>query len=119
MQVDLDTLLVPTVNLLEIRFNSLTLSVDELAEITHQNPQSIRNAISQGKFPIRSFKAGSKRLFLLTDVAEFIDSQRRIESAKHNTSSTNLVVTERPNRTRGRPTKREQLESHLYSTKGQ
>lgn len=48
-----------------------TLTVRHLSEITNEHEQTIRNAISQGKYPIPSFKLGGKRLFRLVDVATY------------------------------------------------
>ncbi|MFX3545888.1 helix-turn-helix domain-containing protein [Ralstonia mannitolilytica] len=50
-----------------------TLSVRQVSEITSETEQTIRNAISLGRYPIPSFKIGSKRVFRLLDVATYID----------------------------------------------
>ncbi len=42
---------------------------------------TIRNAISLGTFPIKSFLLGGRRMFYLADVAEYIDRQRSGEPA--------------------------------------
>jgi hypothetical protein len=76
-----------------------TLSVHLLSEITNEHEQTIRNKVSQGSYPIASFKIGRKRLFKLIDVAAYIDQQ----CAQDRSHPTN-----RPAR-RGRPTKVAQL----------
>ncbi|MGR8024366.1 MULTISPECIES: helix-turn-helix domain-containing protein [Burkholderiales] len=78
------------------------LSVAQVAEITSEAPQTIRNRLSKGskvKYPIPSFKVGRKRVFRLIDVAAFIDQQ----CAEDPSNPANL----RPRR--GRPTKAEQI----------
>lgn len=59
-----------------------TVNVRQVSEITSQDEQTIRNALSTGRFQIPSFKLGRKRLFRLTDVAQhleqaFADEQSR------------------------------------------
>ncbi len=51
------------------------LSVAQVAEITSEAPQTIRNRLSAGTYPVPSFKVGRKRAFRLVDVAAFIDRQ--------------------------------------------
>ncbi len=53
-----------------------TLTVEQVSEITSEQPQTIRNLISQGRYRVPSFKIGRKRVFRLLDVAEYIDRQR-------------------------------------------
>ncbi|CAM3049343.1 Uncharacterised protein [Ectopseudomonas mendocina] len=87
-----------------------TLTVRQVSEITSENEQTIRNAISQGKYPIPSFKLGSKRLFRLLDVATYIDELCAIDPSN--------PLNRR--RKRGRPTKVQQQATLLSSmpTKG-
>lgn len=75
-----------------------TLTVRQVSEITSENEQTIRNAISQGKYPIPSFKLGNKRLFRLLDVATYIDGLCAIDPSN--------PINRR--RKRGRPTKVQQ-----------
>lgn len=75
------------------------LSVAQVAEITSEAPQTIRNRLSAGTYPVPSFKAGRKRAFRLVDVAAFIDQQIAVDPS----NSAN-----RPAR-RGRPTKVQQI----------
>jgi hypothetical protein len=72
-----------------------TLTVDQVSEITSEQPQTIRNLISQGRYRVPSFKIGRKRVFRLLDVAEYIDRQR-LADPSHPTKK-------KPRR--GRPTK--------------
>ncbi|MEE4460945.1 helix-turn-helix domain-containing protein [Azotobacter chroococcum] len=83
-----------------------TLTVRQVSEITSENEQTIRNAISQGTYPIPSFKLGSKRLFRLLDVASYIDEL----CAKDPSNPANQ------RRKRGRPTKVEQQAALLAQT---
>lgn len=75
------------------------LSVAQVAEITSEAPQTIRNRLSAGTYPVPSFKVGRKRAFRLIDVAAFIDRQ----CAEDPSNPSN-----RPAR-RGRPTKVQQV----------
>jgi len=76
-----------------------TLSVRQVSEITSETEQTIRNAISQGRYPIPSFKIGSKRVFSLVEVAGYLEALR--------TADPSHPANRRPKR--GRPTKTEQL----------
>lgn len=76
-----------------------TLSVRQVSEITSETEQTIRNAISLGRYPIPSFKIGSKRVFSLLEVAGYLEALR--------TADPSHPVNRRPKR--GRPTKTEQL----------
>ncbi|WP_454734313.1 helix-turn-helix domain-containing protein [Cupriavidus pauculus] len=83
-----------------------TLSVEQVSEITSEQPQTIRNLISQGRYRVPSFKIGRKRVFRLVDVAEYIDQQL-------------LADPSHPSRRkprRGRPTKVEQLARRAGAT---
>lgn len=72
-----------------------TLSVEQLAEITSESPQTIRNRLNLGTYHVPSFKIGRKRVFRLIDVAQFLD-QRLFDDPSHPSHR-------RPKR--GRPTK--------------
>lgn len=75
------------------------LSIAQVAEITSEAPQTIRNRLSAGTYPVPSFKVGRKRAFRLVDVAAFIDRQCADDPSNRSN---------RPSR-RGRPTKVEQV----------
>ncbi|WP_108525321.1 MULTISPECIES: helix-turn-helix domain-containing protein [unclassified Pseudomonas] len=76
-----------------------TLTVEQVSEITSEQPQTIRNLVSQGRYRIPSFKIGRKRVFRLIDVAQFID-QQFLADPSHPSKK-------KPRR--GRPTKVEQM----------
>lgn len=76
-----------------------TLSVDQVAEITSESPQTIRDKLCKGTYPIPSFRHTTKRLFRLIDVAEYIDRQFAADPSN--------PANQRPKR--GRPTKVQQL----------
>ncbi|SPD48424.1 conserved protein of unknown function [Cupriavidus neocaledonicus] len=76
-----------------------TLSVRQVSEITSETEQTIRNAISQRRYPIPSFKIGSKRVFSLVEVAGYLEGLR--------TADPSHPANQRPKR--GRPTKVEQV----------
>lgn len=80
-----------------------TLSVDQVGEITSEHPQTIRNMVSKGAYRIPSFKIGSKRVFWLSDVAAFLDEQRR-------------TTAKGPRPRRGRPSKVEQLAKRMTAS---
>lgn len=68
---------VVTLDLL-IRIHGRTIiDISGVASEIGWSPGSIRNAISAGTFPIKSFLLGGRRMFYLADVAEYIDLQRR------------------------------------------
>lgn len=76
-----------------------TLTVEQVSEITSEQPQTIRNLISQGRYRVPSLKVGRKRVFRLVDIAEFIDQQLLADPSHPS----------RRKARRGRPTKVEQL----------
>jgi hypothetical protein len=96
-----------TLDFLRARFDTLSISVAQLSLVTREHEQSIRNSLSQGKYPIQSFKAGGKRLFLLVDVAAFIDQSR--EEAAAEIRGRSEKNSGQLKRRRGRPTKAEQI----------
>lgn len=83
-----------------------TLSVRQVSEITSETEQTIRNAISQGRYPIPSFKLGGKRVFRLLDVADYIDGLCAADPSH--------AANRRPRR--GRPTKVQQQAKLLATT---
>lgn len=83
-----------------------TLSVRQVSQITSETEQTIRNAISQGRYPVPSFKLGSKRVFRLLDVANYIDSLCAADPSH--------PANRRPRR--GRPTKVQQQAKLLATT---
>jgi hypothetical protein len=52
-----------------------SLSVKQVGEITSESVDTIRQALSRRRYPIPSFKVGSRRVFRLIDVAVYIDQQ--------------------------------------------
>lgn len=76
-----------------------TLSVRQVSEITSETEQTIRNAISQRRYPISSFKIGSKRVFSLIEVAGYLEGLRMADPS-HPANQ---------RRRRGRPSKLEQI----------
>ena len=76
-----------------------TLNVEQVSEITSEQPQTIRNLVSQGCYRIPSFKIGRKCVFRLVDVADFIDRQFLADPSHPSHLKPR----------RGRPTKVEQL----------
>jgi len=139
MRKNLDHLPTPsTLDFLLTRFQTLTIGVAELAVIFREREQSIRNAISEGRYPIPSFHVSPRRRrFLLTDVAQYIDGQRRSAADTENSHSNSrkLVAIEKDGnrlsghldiseqntnggqkRSRGRPTKAEQVARMLAAS---
>lgn len=83
-----------TLDLLTQRYRVL-LTIPEVAEITSMQPQTIRNRLARGDFPIPSLKIGRRRLFRVVDVAAFLDRLAGVDTGSF------LAVS----RQRGRPTK--------------
>lgn len=84
-----------------------SLSVEQLAEITSESPQTIRNRLTLGNYHVPSFKVGRKRVFRLVDVAQFLD-QSLFDDPSHPNHR-------RPKR--GRPTKVERaMREHRMAT---
>lgn len=52
------------------------LSLLSLAKLLDFADQSIRNSISAGKFPIKSYKDGAHRFFDIRDVAAYLEKMR-------------------------------------------
>lgn len=50
------------------------LSIDEAARLLSKASGSVRNEISDGRFPVRSLKIGSRRLIPILDLASYMDS---------------------------------------------
>ena len=76
-------------------FYGPNVTLNELSSITTQHVKTIQNGILKGEYPIPSFKIGKKRVFRLVDVADYLDRQ--------------FAASNNPNRTRGRPTKVQQI----------
>lgn len=68
-----------TLDLLTQRYRVL-LTIPEVAEITSMQPQTIRNRLARGDFPIPSLKIGRRRLFRVVDVAAFLDRLAGVDS---------------------------------------
>lgn len=84
---------ITTLDLLAQRYPVL-LTIPDVAEVTSMQPQTIRNRLARGDFPIPSLKIGRRRLFRVIDVAAFLDQVAGIDTSF-------LAVARR----RGRPTK--------------
>lgn len=64
-----------TLQLLLDRYDAITLTTDQLAEVLHMDTKSLLNAVSAGRFPIPTFRAGRKRLANTIDVARYLDGR--------------------------------------------
>lgn len=89
------TVSLSSLDFLATRFPA-TVNVKQVSQITSEAPQTIRNRLSCGTYPIPSFTIGRKRLFRLLDVANYLDQVCGLRG---------LVMTPK----RGRPSKLEQL----------
>lgn len=78
-----------------IQYYGPNVTLNELSSITTQGVRTIQNAIVKGDYPIPSFKIGSKRVFRLVDVADYLD--RQFAAANNSIKK------------RGRPTKVQQI----------
>ena len=58
-------------DLIERYGNYLTLK--DLSDVLHMSYGSVRVAMSAGRFPIKTFKVGRRRLARAIDVAEYVD----------------------------------------------
>ncbi len=74
-----------------------------IAELINWHPQSIRNSISQGQFPIPHFKVGGKIFFRTVDFAAFLDDPNQFTHPVQTAASAPPVIVEK--RGRGRPRK--------------
>jgi hypothetical protein len=52
------------------------LSLLSLAKLLDFANQSVRNSISAGTFPIKSYKDGAHRFFDIRDIAEYLEKKR-------------------------------------------
>jgi len=50
-----------------------TMTLQETAKVLKTHPKSILNAISAGRFPIKTHKAGRRHLVKTADVAAFFE----------------------------------------------
>lgn len=58
------------------RYGKLHLDTTDLAEFMQMQEKSVLNAISAGRFPIKTAKKGKSRVADVRDVAEWWDQQR-------------------------------------------
>jgi hypothetical protein len=57
------------------RYQNVTLSMDQLAEVLHMAPKSVTDAAAAGRLPVATFKMGRKRLANIRDVAQYLDDK--------------------------------------------
>lgn len=60
------------------QFESATLTIDQIAKLIAKAPQTIRNRVSAGTFP----RPTADGVWLIEDVARYIDSTRNVPSDK-------------------------------------
>lgn len=65
-----------TVDMLINRYGKLDLDSADLADFMRMREKSVLNAISAGRFPIKTAKKGKHRVADVRDVAEWWDQQR-------------------------------------------
>lgn len=53
------------------------LSINNLVDICNMSAGSIRNAISEERFPIKTYKEGKQRYADCRDVIEYLDEARK------------------------------------------
>ncbi len=59
------------------KYGTLVMTVDEIAsELRYRDPKSILNAISAGRFPIKTRREGKYRVADVRDVAGYLDERR-------------------------------------------
>jgi hypothetical protein len=66
-----------TATLLFSKYESITLSSDQLAEVLHYgSSRALLNAISAERCPVHTFRAGKSRVADIRDVADYLDRAR-------------------------------------------
>lgn len=50
-----------------------TLTLGQLAEVLHMSLKGVYNAVSAETFPVRTYRAGKRRLANATDVANYLE----------------------------------------------
>jgi len=68
--------MITNLQLLINKYDSVTLDMDQLAEVLHMKTKSLLNSISAGRFQIPTYRTGRKRLVNIVDVAEFLDARK-------------------------------------------
>ena len=70
-----------TLSFAEYLFNKYppTITVKQLAEITGENEQTIRNRLSKGTYPLNAIKPFGKVCFLITEVVEMFQKIEAVE----------------------------------------
>lgn len=66
-----------TVDMLMNRYGKLDLDTKDLADFMRMQEKSVLNAISAGRFQIRTAKKGKHRVADVRDVADWWDKQRQ------------------------------------------
>ncbi len=85
--------------LVELFAPAVVLTLKQVAQVTGQAEQTLRNLISEGRTTLPNCKVGGKRMVHILDLANWLDKQRVPNEAE--------FLTEPP-RKPGRPTKVEQ-----------
>jgi len=65
-----------TIEMLIQRYKKLDLDTTDLADFMRMQEKSVLNAISAGRFPIKTAKKGKHRVADVRDVADWWDQQR-------------------------------------------
>lgn len=58
----------------------VTLGYEQLAEVLHKTPRSVKNDYSTGALKIPTFKEGKNRLAHVQDVANYLDTRSQSAS---------------------------------------
>lgn len=58
------------------QYDTLTLTMPQLAKILHMKDKSLTNAISAGRCPVHTYKSAGRRVADIRDVAAYLDSKR-------------------------------------------
>lgn len=86
--------------LIELFAPAVLLTLKQVAQVTGQAEQTLRNLISEGRTTLPSRKVGGKRVVHVLDLAEWLEEQRVPHQRE--------VELEPSRRRPGRPTKSEQ-----------
>jgi len=93
---------VTTLDLLAAQYpGAAVLRVAEIARALACAPQTIRNRLARGAFPIATFRCDGRRVARIADVAAYLDAMRAAAPRK-----------------RGRPCKGEQIAARSAETRG-
>ena len=86
--------------LIELFAPAVLLTLKQVAQVTGQAEQTLRNLISEGRTTLPNCKVGGKRMVHILDLANWLDKQRIPNEAQ--------FLAAEPLRKPGRPTKVEQ-----------